>query len=1190
MTQSELEANRICVPIRLEAMPVGASPKPTVFANIPDDFSRLSLDLLGSAVPSDLMGTQTRQKPGVHLNWSLPEGLRQGFQAREETEPEYPNVPERWIVTRLWSTEAQPDLLLARHWIVESDALEEGADLSLHNADSLTYPRPEDPRRLYRILGRSYPHEATVAEPAGRLSSLTALGPGNPAFSAMYPYHVNVLGFYDDLTDETGSRLEHVSIGYVVRGMYRDGRALLRSAEECRERYGWQPPEALVYPASPVLHGMLSDLRWIDDRTDYNGPTIRNLPMPKLAVGNTSAEAVAALHGQHERSGERLMSVLLHDQSHKLLNLNGIYQADYAQHDRRFVVHAEQKAYRLQPDRPESDESDRSDLSPTDRMVYRNLQRGIDERYRLSFDADAKRSSIYDLWCKYMIKAQNKNPNEKPAIRKWMTAYREQLYQRILELDNAEIALEQAEEHLRLLERQLAAAVQGAYELKQASGSRYYVPNPPVLLLSGAGRGPLFDSQSPEGGQAALPCRTLRETISALRFEITVRGQAYAPIIQAAALLPIAMVQGEYPRLLLEGALLCPGSADRIVTRIAQQLGLTPFSPEERAQVKAQVRRMQRELTAKPVDPEERLPSAIFAAVWTPPWNPVLLCWRGLYYPDSALIGSRPALDHWTFGESDYVFSGPPVDTGNPVALSGRIFLTPHISRQLQAMAAKTLGDDLPGSLGTLHQADYLSQALDGFNEAFLMSLLSLCFPVMVPPAGSAELADDVANALTGYAVEQPRFDTFFSPLRGGFFKFDQLRLIDTFGQFQEIDCGECARAEDLRDSADVLGQYVMLPPRFIQPSRLAFDWIQARSAEICDFDLADSPVCGWLMPNHADQTLMIYDERGSMLGYLIATAFDGNGVQWRDAPGRPAAPAAAGLPGELPAAMNAEMQGFLGEMLRRSRELGEDVLTPFLRTVDSALWDVDRPSSAAPGGLSLFVGRPLVLARARIRLVQAGPPAAYKQLEPNNKPVPPIPDISIRAFEMPLWIGEQRHTEDGTIGFFVQSGDSAQHGYRQFNSAYAPENVQEHTPENEASGYFRRNRRIDIPADERAEGTTVSLILDPLSSIRLISGILPVSEQRIPQERIESALNRLYVMLYTGPLLLGEGRPLLPLTRLPDREWALITPGEAEDWIETQPLQPSNGNAFLAAPPIRAVEGWLQSKKGGDHESKPSS
>lgn len=1176
VTNNEDAANVLCVPITVQAMMVGISPVPTVFANIPDDYSRIQFNPLGDLVPSSLMSAKSQEKPGVHLSWLLPEGLRQGIQPDETQEPEYPKVPNRWIVTRLWSSDQQPDCVIAKHWIVESDALEEECSPDFANEDSLTFPKLDDSKKPYRILGRSYPYEASVAEPAERLDDLNALGPGNPAFSIMYPYHRNVFGFYDNLTDQFGKRMENGSISYVVRGLYQDGYRLVESKEICSDRYGWQPPEGLTFPATLALHGVVTDLHWKNDGVDYNSPVIRDLKEPNLAVGNTTTEAIAAMYGEQGSSHERLMRVLLNDQSHKLLNLNGIYQSDYAEHDRRFQLVAEQHTYKLQSKINDQKHKDLAELPPATQIQFRHLQQGIHELHQLQFDVDAKRSAIYDLWCKYMTKSQS--PFNNAEAKRWIAEYEKQLVEQIQALAAAESEIQAAKERLKVLEQQLGKAVQASFVLQQTSGHRFYEPNSPVLLLSNANRGTRLDSKLSK--RILLTCRLLNETVQALQVDFTLRGSSHSAIIHASELLPVTEVKGNWPELLLEGTLFSMNYADLITNLIGQQLGLLPLSEEERTQITDLVHKMQRNRDIGRAESSERLPDLQFLQQWKPPWTPVLLSWRGQYYPDKALVSNQPKLSNWTLQGTDYVYTGSDVETVGAVTLEGKIYLTPHIAEQLHAMSVKQLGTELTHSLGSLDKLDYLSQALDGFNERFLMSKLALRFPVMVFQKGSAALANEVRNALQGFSIEQPVFNEFFSLLRGGFFKLEELRLIDTFGQFQRIPCQNYAIAEDLRQSKEPIGQYVMLPPRFMQPTRLAFNWIQARSQQWCDFNLPDSPICGWMMPNHTDQSLLIYDEAGLMLGSLIATAFEGDSVQWRDAPDVTNANSESYFgngTGALPVGMNEDMKAFLNEMLRRSREDHEDVLSPFLQLVDSALWDIHQPDTASGSGLSLFVGKPLVLARAHVKLEQAGPPSSYKLLEKDTKKPSPVPDVSIKQFEMPVWIGEKQHTGDGTIGFFIQDGKS---DYKQFNSAFA-------NPNSDSNSYMKCNNQIDIAADDQSAGLTVSIIMDPLASIHLISGMLPVSEQRIPPDRVETALDRLYLTIYVGPLLVGEETYVMPLTKLSNRDWSFIMPGEAEAWIETQHVKPSNGNAFLAKSPFRAVEGWLKLKAGGSHESE---
>lgn len=101
MTKSEIDLSTLCVPMKVQAMMVGQSPSPTIFADIPDNFTNIVFNPLGDLVPSGIMNTKATEKPGVHLHWILPAGLRQGLQQKEDEKPEYPRVPDRWIISRL---------------------------------------------------------------------------------------------------------------------------------------------------------------------------------------------------------------------------------------------------------------------------------------------------------------------------------------------------------------------------------------------------------------------------------------------------------------------------------------------------------------------------------------------------------------------------------------------------------------------------------------------------------------------------------------------------------------------------------------------------------------------------------------------------------------------------------------------------------------------------------------------------------------------------------------------------------------------------------------------------------------------------------------------------------------------------------------------------------------------------------
>ena len=152
--------------------------------------------------------------PGVYLHWSLPDGLTRGrtvSETAEEAEPtepsdiiaeqpdpevpedtEFPLVPDRWLVVRIYPGETPVDKRRVRAWVI----------------------RAEEPDPQARVI----PLEAfTENRDAAAPRWMTAMGEGDPAYAAYYDNVENQLGFHDGLEDvDTGP------LAYLVAGWYSD--------------------------------------------------------------------------------------------------------------------------------------------------------------------------------------------------------------------------------------------------------------------------------------------------------------------------------------------------------------------------------------------------------------------------------------------------------------------------------------------------------------------------------------------------------------------------------------------------------------------------------------------------------------------------------------------------------------------------------------------------------------------------------------------------------------------------------------------------------------------------------------------------------------------------------------------------------------------------------------------------------
>jgi hypothetical protein len=321
------------------------------------------------AVPID--GTRSPAAPlglGVHLHWELPDFFRRGGQDTPERPIRFPQVPNRWLVTRTCSAGTAPAgsaPVSHRSWIVESDFVARDIPLDSYGQGRTSIAIPPldglDPPSM--LMGRvvdadswdpasddpaSYlPH---YRGPDGAARYLTAMGFVGPSFCGYYPDCRSVFGFWDTLRDlpeypklaqsaAVDLTFTYTVIGWIagpaadpleplatlVRGAY-DHYVDQCAAEKVKlartpldffhqataDKYGWTFTDqafsvttdaasgkisSISVPDSTLCHGVLQDVVW-----SGTGPFLAPAggqpsltAQVQLAVGNTTAEAVAAL-------------------------------------------------------------------------------------------------------------------------------------------------------------------------------------------------------------------------------------------------------------------------------------------------------------------------------------------------------------------------------------------------------------------------------------------------------------------------------------------------------------------------------------------------------------------------------------------------------------------------------------------------------------------------------------------------------------------------------------------------------------------------------------------------------------------------------------------------------------------------------------------------------------------------------
>src|SRR4029434_7858466 len=288
---------------------------------------------------------------------------------------------------------------------------------------------------------------------------------------------------------------------------------------------------------------------------------------------------------------------------------------------------------------------------------------------------------------------------------------------------------------------------------------------------------------------------------------------------------------------------------------------------------------------------------------------------------------------------------------------------------------------------------DLLSQALDGFNQQLLLNLPGVWLGPGTPMDPGVSLGDPVDSLpqLIGPAHGNPPglgdipesapYTSDFLPWRCGQFVFTDLKVVDEWGQAVYPIDDNNYMTETVYLPPEMKPQprgipspppdsVMQLAPALLQAGRLDFDLVSATNDndQIRLTPNAD-PICGWVLPNHLDASLMAYDAQGQALGEMsIALAADDQTtVCWADAPGSPYS----GLD-----EINAKIKHF-GPFLYNLKKQGPATFAAFLKAIDETLWTTLPLRAAFDEELAALIGRPLALVRAHLQLELSRTPCA---------------------------------------------------------------------------------------------------------------------------------------------------------------------------------------------------------------------
>jgi hypothetical protein len=620
---------------------------------------------------------------------------------------------------------------------------------------------------------------------------------------------------------------------------------------------------------------------------------------------------------------------------------------------------------------------------------------------------------------------------------------------------------------------------------------------------------------------------------------------------------------------------------------------------------------------------------------WQDPFLPLFLVWQADYRPfqkgvgaDSSSYDPAYVVKQFQLDENsiELVFSTQvPQPQAGAATISGAIPLSSRASEPLVDQIQQYLAEfpeenpKLQTIVDQLRDKPLLSQGLSGVNPALVARAQGLQLTPFDPfydseaPVGILGAADDnldYGNVLThfvewaaGILTDQvPSGTVGYSPLRSGFFNIARAHVVDAFGRKRlVVDARVPADAKKIVVSWQMQPPAgagpIYLPPRLAQPARLQFQFLSAQDPDVVtNAHPATSPVCGWIVPNHLDNSLMLFAPGGRPLGSLGAFGAQTT-VAWQSAPGNPARDMDLDLAGDD----LAHLKKFADFVHDKDRATFFD---PLMLAIEGAHTYILPDDAQAAQAQAVLMGRPLALVRTGLRLELAGLPAFDTSLDAVQAALPAKTDApydwtrrndaSLSGVDFLVRLGDRNHLEDGLVAFLLD-------GPNPYDTIYAPAaastggtGVTKPAPDTvrlklrvnidpPATPYLSAAQQIAALQDISAAPARlpVTLLMDPRASVHATTGILPVKAITLPAEIYTSALRAIEVAFFTHPVLRGTQGLELPVPDEGGFFWRWTTSvklgGSVQPNDEDLLRLRMGDRAHFSFSPQLAQDGWLK-------------
>ncbi|MCB0429491.1 MAG: hypothetical protein H6585_02555 [Flavobacteriales bacterium] len=612
------------------------------------------------------------------------------------------------------------------------------------------------------------------------------------------------------------------------------------------------------------------------------------------------------------------------------------------------------------------------------------------------------------------------------------------------------------------------------------------------------------------------------------------------------------------------------------------------------------------------------------------PFLPVSMVWKLAYDPLKQSDGSGYSATNLTdFFEMDpdaidYVYrmnGTTPVDFtvgqqlpyDNSVVLSKRP--TFNLTTQIDNYAQNYPTDPADPTLSQI--SDYykslhiMSQAMSGFTAEQILRTYIARIKVEDLTRGPRDAVTTQINAAATASDEDDWYDYSFNadapvsagllaihnfgPMRAGFMEIQSLEIVDVFGQRMDLQTAaqnpdgslQVTPAMTLAPlTADTEhANTIYLPPRINWPTRLWYRWLSAaHDTSVPGFDNdfvemnthpATSPVFGWIIPNHLDNTLFFYDAPGTPIGSF---GIEHDTLIYRTRAGNLANPSS-DLSLDIGPKGSPTVNPHLATFMWYVDGQDANFLADFMNAIQQSDRFIDPTNSAQDASLAVLLGRPLALTRAVLGLETQGgllpiSQASTEATDPwpqdinNNRYTYtdriPYSSANMGNVQFPVRMGDLANLDDGLVAYLIEA--TGEDPYSTVYAPAAPAGGQHHVTAPDAD---------TLQLVLNGASITLTMLVDPRAAVHATTGVLPVQELGIPPDQYSEILRNLQITFATTPVLNERQQLVVPLPQESGYVWSWVNPG-AEGEVPLKPNE-SNDDAVWDFTPQTLREGWLK-------------